>query len=802
MEPSTATQATHPFDAMNASLDKLSSKLTPLTTINDTLSSIKNLLATPVVIPRPAQSFEQNGATPGLSQPQSQPQESGHLASIHDTLNALKTDHGTILSNIETLIWSSAPEQRASQFSTLGTKLDAIVTAINESGDSSDQESGGLIAGIKDFIKTGRERERAISELLAATGVKKDSDAYQQILNNNEATASATKFNDTEIFQLSSTLSGRGVSTDNLSAYTNATAHYAQGQGIDTDLAARQITEIAQALNINQNDPQAIIYLTDRLSEIAQTTGIDDRSLHNTTKGLIATDEGKKLDPESALNRVRTLSALGLRNNNAVAAFQNSQQHINSLDTASTQQLKEQGVDVTKPLADILIQLNKAGESLNNTDRTALFEQALGKNLGLHAARKTNEQPRETFEKVLRPVGVEGHAQATSFTAGDNLDGDVEHLTNAVSTLKSTIYDTSNSAIRSLVKGMADTVEGATTWVKENEDVTAILSYTAQAVALAGIVISKSFGLLFIFLEKIPERLSNSLKKIPTILSNFAKKISGIFLNLANKIPGMFLNLVSKIPGLLIRSIQSLFSTLVRIILAPLAAIIVANPIGATIFAIVMTIIAAFGLLYKYVEPFRTAIDSLGESIKSAWGGLLSWGEGLIKDVRDIWDSLPDFSEGPITSLLSLHALIGKLLYENVGFIRHSVDGLISVANSILGFIGQLKSAPGKLWDKITSFSLWGDDEDTEQADNIKKITQQKAANDEQHRPVTANVTPLRPLVAHTPNTPNANIGTINVHAAPGMDEQKLAELVRGEIDGAFQQKATDQRAVMTDAIA
>ncbi len=776
MEPSTATQAKQPFDAINASLGKLSSKLTPLTTINDTLSSIKNLLATPVVIPRPAQSFEQNGATPGLSQPQ----ESGYLASIHETLNALKTDHGTILSNIETLIWSSAPEQRASHFSTLGTKLDAIVTAINESGNGSEQESGGLIAGIKDFIKTGRERERAISELLAATGVKKDSDAYQQILNNNEATASTTKFNDTEIFQLSSTLSGMGVSTDSLSAATNATAHYAQGQGIDKDLAARQLTHMAHELEVNKNDPKAFKYLTDRLSEITQTAGMDSRSLYTTITGIRNTDEGKQLDDELLLSQVRTLAVLDLRNGNAVKAFQSSQQHLNNIDPASTQQLKEQGVDVTKPLADVLIQLKKAGESLNNTDRTALFEQALGKNLGLHAAGKTNEQPREAFEKVLRPVGVEGHAQATSFIAGDNLDGDVEHLTNAVSTLKSTIYDTSNSAIRLFVKGMADTVEGATTWVKENEDVTAILSYTAQAVALASIAISKTSTMLFTFLEKIPERLSNSLKKIPDIFSNFAKKI----------------------PALLLRGIQSLSSLFIRIILAPLAAIIVANPIGATIFAIVMTIIAAFGLLYKYVEPFRTAIDSLGESIKSAWGGLLSWGEGLIKDVRDIWDSLPDFSEGPITSLLSLHALIGKLLYENVGFIRHTVDGLISVANSILGFIGQLKSAPGKLWDKITSFSLWGDDEDTEQADNIKKITKQKAANDEQHRPVTANVTPLRPLVAHTSNTPNANIGTINVHAAPGMDEQKLAELVRGEIDGAFQQKATDQRAVMTDAIA
>ncbi|QDQ87648.1 phage tail tape measure protein [Alcaligenaceae bacterium SJ-26] len=174
---------------------------------------------------------------------------------------------------------------------------------------------------------------------------------------------------------------------------------------------------------------------------------------------------------------------------------------------------------------------------------------------------------------------VSGAANQLGQTMRDNLQGDIGQLKGAMDGLRFDMFDGESSGLRDLVQSLTEGVRGMRAWVKENPELTGML--LKSAVVIAALV--AGFGALSVMLASILG---------PMVILRYGFAMLGIK------------------GGLAVNVLKMVGQALLFIARAALM-----NPVGL----LIMGIIAAAVLIYKYWEPISSFFSGLWDRITATF---------------------------------------------------------------------------------------------------------------------------------------------------------------------------------------
>ena len=369
----------------------------------------------------------------------------------------------------------------------------------------------------------------------------------------------------------------------------------------------------------------------------------------------------------------------------------------------------------------------------------------------------------------------------------DNLSGDLGKLSGSWSELKSELFGGESGALRDLAQQLTGTIKLISNWARENPELAATLVKVAAILA----VVLTTLGALGLAASSAMLGFSYLLRIAP--LMNLFSGFSGVLMTLGK----------SALP-------------IVTQAVLWLGRALMANPIGIA----VGLIAAAAYLIYKNWEPIKAFFMGLWTQVKTAFdGGLAGIGQLLLN-----WSPI-----GLIYSAIrsGLAALGIELPAQFADFGGHMIDGMISGITNKLGALKEsITGAAGAASDWFKEklgihspsrvFASHGSDvmaglqkglgDNSGVLKPVDQISQQlKAAGAGMTLSPQGSPLPLdkrAPLQATRTASQNGAINgpiEIHIHAAAGMDEAKLAQLVEQKLRQLQSGQAAAQRSNLSD---
>lgn len=208
-----------------------------------------------------------------------------------------------------------------------------------------------------------------------------------------------------------------------------------------------------------------------------------------------------------------------------------------------------------------------------------------------------------------------------------------------------------------------------------------------------------------------------------------------------------------------------------------------ANPIGLVI-AGVMALIAVVALVVKYWEPISGFFASLWGGVKSVFSGAL---EGIKNTLSMGWEFIKSlFAWSPLGLIIQawepITGFFGSMWEGIKGMFSGAMDWITSM---VLAPIETLKNTLGAAWSAL----FGGDGEEV--THTVKKVAQDVpavssnsvAANaTQQQEQIKVSKTETIPAAGNKTVVTSTPVYEFNIHAAPGMDAQDIAQEVARQI--------------------
>ncbi|MGH8466087.1 MAG: phage tail tape measure protein, partial [Pseudomonas sp.] len=330
-----------------------------------------------------------------------------------------------------------------------------------------------------------------------------------------------------------------------------------------------------------------------------------------------------------------------------------------------------------RDLPGILEELHKKTAKMGNAERAGIFKHIAGEEAfsGLQVlVAQAGSGELQKFIQLLRQAA--GEADKTAGTMADNMRGSLDELSSAWEDLGIQIYEQHDGPLRTMVKGLADTIGKVKAWAVENPQLASGL--TAAAAGVAALV--AGLGALTLTLASILG---------PFVIVRYALTMLGIQ---GGGLMGILMNLAGKGIGGVARAIQVL------------GRVLMANPIGLIITAIGL---AAFAI-YKYWEPISAFFRALWARVSGVFTGAVNGISAFLQawnpmaTIRAIFTGTIEFFSGLWNSIRTTFdtavAGVSSVLqsWNPMGFIRSAFAGIggfftetwATVSTTVTGGIG------------------------------------------------------------------------------------------------------------------
>ena len=365
---------------------------------------------------------------------------------------------------------------------------------------------------------------------------------------------------------------------------------------------------------------------------------------------------------------------------------------------------------------------------------------------------------------------VSGAATKLGKTLNDNLGGDLATLSGSWSELNSTMMDSQNGPLREFVQSLTETIGGVRAWVQENPALAAgivkavagfgMLAAIFGAVTLAMASFLGPFAMVRYGLAMIGLKLPSIIALVKMLVAGFKAMggLSGIILRL-----GTSFQLAGGTVGVLRLALGGLFRMMTVLIRAnPMAAFAIGAVAAIAYFAERIDRLKALFQAGEWMELGKEIVNGIVAGLNAATLGML----GVVADVaKSMWNTF--------AGVLGIHSP-SRVFAELGGDTMAGLDQGLRAGQSgplaAVSGMGKQLAAAGALTMSMGAGSALAIDS----------------------RP------PLSAAGAPSAASAPASI-TINVQAAPGMDEAALAKLVAREVQRITSQQAARGRSALHD---
>ena len=633
-----------------------------------------------------------------------------------------------------------------------------------------------------------------MSTLQAVGRFSADDERYQALREQSRELGGSTAFSATEVGGGQEFLLRAGMSAEAIQASMRDVLDLALANNTELARAADIASNIAGTFKIDMEADGAMARVADILSGTASRANVNLEMLGETMKYL-GGSEDLDLTMEQAAAMAGLMGNIGIQGSMAGTAMRAMANRLTDPAKAGRDAMEQLNLEVAdasgnmRAMPDILRDINNATRDLGNVERRALLSQIFGAEAGSGMTELVNGMSEGMLDELINALQTNaGENAEMARVMADNLGGDLKSLRSAWEEVGISITDTNDGPLRQLVQNITTITRGVGEWIKANPELAGTIAKVAAgmiALATVGGAVTMTFASIL----------------SPLLFAKFAMTTLGI-----------------KVGGLG-TALGWIAKTAIPWVAGALKGLFVAmGPIGWGIAAIAATAL----IIYKYWEPIKAFFVGLWQQVKAAFdegvGGvarlLLNWSPyGLLYNAFTstierlgitIPDGFRDFGSMIVDGIINgISAKLGEL--------RDSITGMASNAMGWFRDVLDIHS-PSRVFTQYGGFITEGlangieDDADSPIkqvrgiANNLRNAagglmlgaglaTNASAANIDTS---AIQIDARPPLQSHASAAPSGGLvihGGINieVHAAPGMDEQALARLVNEQVQRALQ---------------
>jgi TP901 family phage tail tape measure protein len=684
--------------------------------------------------------------------------------------------------------------------------------------------------GAMRVIQPGMEFDAAMSQVQALTRLNKESEEYIALRKQARDLGATTSFSASDAAAGQGYLAMAGFTPDAIINAMPGMLSLAKAAGIELGQAADIGSNILTGFNLQAADMGRA---GDVLVGTFTRANVDLAMLGDTMKYVAPVASGLGGTLEEAAAMAGKLGDAGIQGSMAGTALRSIYSRMAAPPKAAADALAELGIRTKdaqgnlRPMTDLLTELHDKTKDLGAAQRAASFKAIAGEEAFSALAVLTKQAGTGDLQKLISELqNATGEAQRTAAVQADNAAGDFMSLKSAAQDVAIELTELNDGPLRGAIQMVTSMVRGVGNWIKENP----VLAGTIAKVAVVAGVLLVTFGTL-------------------------ALAVSALMGPLA------IMRWVFVAAGLKGGALGTVLTTLGKTVLPMLGNAIMwvgkafmANPIGLAVAAIA----GAAYLIYRNWEPIKAFFVGMWQQVKEAFSGgiagvgalLLNWSPlGILysmiqKGLSALGIELPaKFSEfganliqglisglmGGITAvkdkITNIASSVSGWFKEKLGinspsrvFTEHGGDvmgglqqglgngeggvleRIAGIGNRLLEkgreLAGKLRNALGNLknsaFDKLKAAGGW--------------VGEQLGLDEPGAQPAMAGAGGIqfdnRPALQPRQSAGTGNslsIGEIHIHAAPGMDEEALANLVTRKIQELHLQQAAATRSQLRD---
>lgn len=657
---------------------------------------------------------------------------------------------------------------------------------------------GGVLYGGAKLAQTGMEFDTSMSKVQSLARLEIDSSEMKALREQARKLGAETMFSATEAAQGQGFLAMAGFTPQAMLDAMPGMLDMAKAGDLDLARTADISSNILTGMNLEAADMARV---GDILVGTFTRSNTNLEMLGDTMKYVAPVAASVGQDIETVAAMAGKLGDAGIQGSMGGTALRSILNRLSSPPAAAAKALDKLGISAKdaqgnmRDMPAILSELYSKTKDMGTADRAAALKAIAGSEAVSAMqvlVKQAGSGELQSFVTTLR--NAQGEAAQTARMMGDNLTGDLDQFFSAFDDVKIEVFEGQNSALRDLAKSATEAMSSFGAWAKENPE---LLGTLIKGIAIIAALITAG-GALMLTIGSILG---------PLAMMKYALTVLGI--------KGGFI-----IP--IIKGIGSAMMLLGKAMMA--------NPI---FIAIGLLAVAAY-LIYQNWAPIKDFFVNL-------WGGISVFLSG-------IWDQITVAFSGGIGGISALiinwsplgifyQAFAGVMSYFGV-----DLPGKFSEFGSMIidGLMGGIKAKFGALKDSIVgmgeSVGGWFKDKlgikspsrvfmqfggDTAEglalgiAANKDSPLKQVAGMAKQVAAAGAisvaagmsfasdipfdNGAPIGSAAGQSGGSQAASPITINVYAAPGMNEAMLAQLVQRELDKAQRQQQVNKRSRLGD---
>ncbi|MDR1853491.1 MAG: phage tail tape measure protein [Azoarcus sp.] len=638
-------------------------------------------------------------------------------------------------------------------------------------------------------IQVGIEFEASMSKVQALTRLDKNSPQMKALQAQARELGATTSFTASEAGQAQGFLAMAGLTPEQILKSMPSTLDLAKASGLDLQRTADIASNIQTAYGLDAGQMGRI---SDTLTKAFTTSNVDLEMLSQTMKymGPVAAAAGMSLEESAAMAGL--LGNAGIQADMAGTALRSTLSRLSSPPKAAAKALSKLGVATKdaqgnlRSVPEILADVSRSMQGMGSAEKIGLATDIFGARAAPGMMSLLNDVKKiEPYIDVVKNSA--GAARKTAEIMSDNIEGDIKTLISAYEELSISLTETNDGPLREVVQSVTGLLRGLGAWINENKD-------------LVGQVLKIAVGLLSFKVGLLAVKYGASLLISPFLtLFTIITKLRTVFLMV------QAVGLKSAIVGMM-------------------------NPVGLLVAAIGLLVAAGY-LLYDNWEDIKGGAAILWEDIKNlcgrAWEGI-KWffTDGILALGKTIinWSPLGIFYKA-FAGVLSWFGVelpatftgFGARIIEGIGagidkakqWLMDKIKGLAEMmpdwVRDKLGI-----SSPSTVFMKIGGFTMAGLEEglSTAAAGPLALMRNFAGTMAAAGALTLASTGPAMASGAMAQGGAGAmasagsSIGaiTINVHAAPGMNEEALAALVAQKIKEIRLAEEARGRSRLTDA--
>lgn len=632
----------------------------------------------------------------------------------------------------------------------------------------------GVAYGVKriadQFLAPGIAFGAQMSELQAVSRLGKDDERFKMLKQQARGLGASTAFSASEVGAGQTFLARAGFSPEAIGSSLQDILNLALANGVDLARTADIASNISGAFKIDPEVQGNMQRVGDVLSGVSARANVDLEMLGDTMKYL-GKAEGLDMSLEQAAAMAGVLGNIGIQSSQAGTTMRAMLDRLSAPAGAGAKAMKALNLEVAdasgnmRDIPDIIADIATATAKMGNVEQAKYLKDIFGSEAGSGMAELIAQHGTGGLTKLINDLkSVQGESAQMAATRADNIAGDLKNLSSAWEEIGNSITDTNEGPLRDLIQSFTDILRGIGKWAGDNPELVASIAKAAVVVGL----LAGAGGTLMITIASILGPLAMLKYGLTLVGIAGGTALAPVVLAVASLALAAFLlyknwdTIKTFFIGLWIE-VKEAFS----------------GGIGG-IGALIVNWLP-LGLFYKAFAAVMSYFDIELPSKFTEFGGMLI--SGLISGIKAKFSALKDTVTG-------LGDSVGGWFKDKLGirspsrvFMQFGSD----TAEGLAVGIAANKNSPLK---QVAALS-----KQVAAAGAMSMAAGMSFAGDIQFD----NRAPISAQSSGSGTAQSSGPITIHVHAAAGMNEQALAQLVQRELEKAQRQQQVRTRSRFGD---